>query len=279
MTNKPQSTTEPPDRIWLLRNDDASIDDCWQMSTITGSDDIEYARVTRHYFCSCGAACTAGEYLVHLFELDHDRVINVKPRISPASTAPVVSDESGWLLEKMHNGNVHYIAADYMLRWTDDPNKALRLARREDAEALTTIVEDCEKIAEHGWPAAATAAPVEQCAKCGHLNELNENGICQHVKIAASNTDGPTLICGCDCLTASACLRCGHSTIDHHGECRQCIDWQRHKCTFAETTQRCQHCNEQVHRFYGWVHTASNLAICQSPDGLFRAAPANKEAR
>lgn len=61
-------------------------------------------------------------------------------------------DESGWLLEKMHNGNVHYIAADYVLEWTDDPNKALRLARREDAEALTTIVEDCERIAEHGWP-------------------------------------------------------------------------------------------------------------------------------
>lgn len=60
--------------------------------------------------------------------------------------------EQGWLLEKMHEGNVHYICADYVLQWTNDPNRALRLARREDAEALTTIVEDCEKIAEHEWP-------------------------------------------------------------------------------------------------------------------------------
>lgn len=63
---------------------------------------------------------------------------------------------SGWLLEKMHNGSVHYIAADYVLEWTDDPIKALRLARRKDAEALCTIVEDCEKIAEHGWPASSS---------------------------------------------------------------------------------------------------------------------------
>lgn len=70
----------------------------------------------------------------------------------PADLAPVAQPpEQGWLLEKMHEGNVHYISADYVLRWTDDPNKALRLARREDAEALTTIVEDCEKIAEHEW--------------------------------------------------------------------------------------------------------------------------------
>lgn len=96
-----------------------------------------------------------------------------------APIAPVV-DESAWLLEKMHGGNVQYISADYVLQWTDDPNKALRLARREDAEALCTIVEDCEKIAEHGWPApASTVAPQEQkcehgipwsmeCLSCGH---------------------------------------------------------------------------------------------------------------
>jgi hypothetical protein len=82
-------------------------------------------------------------------------------RLAPASTvAPYQSDESAWLLEKMHEGNVHYIAADNMLQWTDDPNKALRLARREDAEALCTIVEDCEKIAGHEWPApVSTVAP------------------------------------------------------------------------------------------------------------------------
>lgn len=71
--------------------------------------------------------------------------------------------EQGWLLEKMHNGNVHYICADYGLEWTDDPNKALRLSRREDAEALCTIVEDCDKIAAHEWvPARADSTPVAQ---------------------------------------------------------------------------------------------------------------------
>lgn len=73
--------------------------------------------------------------------------------------------ESAWLLEKMREGNVHYIAADYVLQWTDDPNKALRLARREDAEALCTIVEDCEKIAEHGWPAPASPAAIRDEAE------------------------------------------------------------------------------------------------------------------
>lgn len=82
----------------------------------------------------------------------------LRARLSTASTVPGM-DESGWLLEKMHNGSVHYVAADYVLQWTDDPNKALRLARREDAEALCTIVEDCEKIASHEWVPAASAAP------------------------------------------------------------------------------------------------------------------------
>lgn len=71
--------------------------------------------------------------------------------------APVGTGESGWLLEKMHNGQVHYISADYVLQWTDDPNKALRLARRKDAEALCTIVDDCEKIASHEWVPAVTS--------------------------------------------------------------------------------------------------------------------------
>lgn len=76
-------------------------------------------------------------------------------RVPVASTAPGV-DQQAWLIEKMLNGNVHYISANYMLEWTDDPNKALRLARREDAEALCTIVEDADKIASHEWvPAAA----------------------------------------------------------------------------------------------------------------------------
>lgn len=45
-------TTEPTDkqkeeareRIWLLRNEDGSFDDCWQASTLSGTPDVEYVR-------------------------------------------------------------------------------------------------------------------------------------------------------------------------------------------------------------------------------------------
>ena len=40
----------------------------------------------RQYFCSCGGALTAEEYLTHYFDLGHDR----GDPASPASTAPVV---------------------------------------------------------------------------------------------------------------------------------------------------------------------------------------------
>lgn len=37
---------EPPDRIWLLRNEDGSLDDHWQMSTLSGTRDVEYVRAS-----------------------------------------------------------------------------------------------------------------------------------------------------------------------------------------------------------------------------------------
>lgn len=109
--------------------------------------------------CPMGLVSTGGPYRS---EADVAKPWNTRSRVSAGGVVATV-DESGWLLEKMHNGNVHYIAADYVLEWTDDPNKALRLARRADAEALCIIVEDCEKIASHEWPATASpAALVEQ---------------------------------------------------------------------------------------------------------------------
>ena len=59
--------------------------------------------------------------------------------------------ESGWLLEKMYEGSIWYVTIDQLLTWTTDPNKALRLARREDADMLATVVDDCEKVSEHQW--------------------------------------------------------------------------------------------------------------------------------
>jgi hypothetical protein len=58
--------------------------------------------------------------------------------------------ETGWLIEDgqrrryrtMHQGAV---------RWTDDPNKAIRFARRADAEMFAAEDEDAWHVAEHQW--------------------------------------------------------------------------------------------------------------------------------
>jgi len=90
-----------------------------------------------------------------------------------ATTGP--TDESAWLVEKgpQGYGQVLYICANYMLEWTDDPNKALRLSRREDAGAICSIVEDAERIAEHEWPVATTSRGAgegrQRCAYGEHV--------------------------------------------------------------------------------------------------------------
>lgn len=43
---QPTGVVGAPERIWLLRNNDGSFDDCWQMSTLAGSGDVEYVRAT-----------------------------------------------------------------------------------------------------------------------------------------------------------------------------------------------------------------------------------------
>lgn len=111
----------------------------------------------------------SAELREHFVKLNNNDIEYVR-----AAVAGPRGDESGWLLEKMHEGNVHYVCADNVLQWTDDPNKALRLARRDDAEALATIVEDCEKIAEHGWPAATSSPAPAESFKCTCLAASNQ---------------------------------------------------------------------------------------------------------
>lgn len=73
-------------------------------------------------------------------------------------------DETGWMLEKSDKGANWFIGViDGMLGWTTDPNKGLRLLRREDAEAIATICEDAERISEHLWPEFNTP----NCHRCG----------------------------------------------------------------------------------------------------------------
>lgn len=59
--------------------------------------------------------------------------------------------EQGWLIEKMDGGQVWYVTVDQLLTWATDSLKALRLARRQDADTLCEIIEDAEKVAGHQW--------------------------------------------------------------------------------------------------------------------------------
>lgn len=61
--------------------------------------------------------------------------------------------ENAWLCERGDNGPTRYVCIDPLgfFDWTEDVNKALRLCRREDADAVATIVDDCWRVSEHRW--------------------------------------------------------------------------------------------------------------------------------
>jgi len=63
--------------------------------------------------------------------------------------------ERGWLLERDRNGpewlGINRVEAYVEWMWTKDSTKALRFARREDAENYAGFVEDCWTITEHQW--------------------------------------------------------------------------------------------------------------------------------
>jgi len=56
-----------------------------------------------------------------------------------------------WLLEKVITKRPHWIGIEGgMFRWTPVKERALQLARREDADKLAEIIDDAESIV--GWP-------------------------------------------------------------------------------------------------------------------------------
>ncbi len=59
--------------------------------------------------------------------------------------------QTAWLVER-RDQHYLYVPPMGLLDWTADPNKALRLARREDADALAGLCDgdDCEAV-EHMW--------------------------------------------------------------------------------------------------------------------------------
>lgn len=63
-----------------------------------------------------------------------------------------IIERSAWLIEQERDGKTRYLAVTAgEIGWTEDHNAALQLARREDADALTSLVEDADKVAEHSW--------------------------------------------------------------------------------------------------------------------------------
>jgi hypothetical protein len=76
-------------------------------------------------------------------------------RIRGTSPVPTEHDETAWLVEKeIEPAGVPYLTVEAgILNWTTDPNKALRFARRADADKICEIVEDADRVTEHMWPA------------------------------------------------------------------------------------------------------------------------------
>lgn len=84
-------------------------------------------------------------------------VINTAPKASEGA-----GDELGWCLEKdATDGPMYLTISNGLLGWSK-PNenlKALRFARRADAEMICEIVEDADRIAEHMWCAPKPPEP------------------------------------------------------------------------------------------------------------------------
>lgn len=59
--------------------------------------------------------------------------------------------EAGWLIERHRDFTVQYLTMEKeQIAWTDSPDKAIRFARRQDAEAFA-YGEECDAVVEHSW--------------------------------------------------------------------------------------------------------------------------------
>lgn len=116
-----------------------------------------------------------------------------------------MKDQLGWLLERNHNGATQYIGViDGLLGWTLDPGKALRLARREDGDALATICKDAESVFEHMW-----CYPVDPFSK-GYKHRDGD-------PVSDACGDGKHAECAQDFTKCGCTFRSGHTTM--HAYC------------------------------------------------------------
>lgn len=84
-------------------------------------------------------------------ELGYER--GLRDATAPKAPEAVPLSEIGWLVEdSRNNGLIKYRTMDQEgIHWTEDVNKAIRFARREDAEMFADGDEDAWHIAEHIW--------------------------------------------------------------------------------------------------------------------------------
>jgi hypothetical protein len=66
-----------------------------------------------------------------------------------------MANEIGWVLVKyVEPGHeIRYLTVDPvgLFDWSASHLRALRIARREDADALSAIIDDAEAVEEHSW--------------------------------------------------------------------------------------------------------------------------------
>ena len=77
----------------------------------------------------------------------------------PFSQPP--KDELAWLVERDSPAKYAYMD-DMGIQWTDDPNKAMRFARRDDAEMFAAGSDDVVRICEHMWCSPPTTANTDR---------------------------------------------------------------------------------------------------------------------
>lgn len=58
-----------------------------------------------------------------------------------------------WVVEKGDAINPMYacVIDGFCLGWTDRNDKAIRFCRKEDANSISEIMEDADRVAEHFW--------------------------------------------------------------------------------------------------------------------------------
>lgn len=148
--------TMPPEKWFALAQPDAAL-----AQKVAILDAIQIAVVT------CGSDNYGAEEAISdiRYIIENPSSLDGLRAAALPSTPPCdrVEDETAWLVEKGGNGPPQYITTDeFSLTWTTDVNKALRLARRADAEAISELCDDAWHVVEHMWSNVSALKPAGQ---------------------------------------------------------------------------------------------------------------------